>query len=115
MDKILTLKPRISEKAYALSNSMNVYVMQVPLSANKLDVANAVATQFAVTVTNVNIVKVKGKLKRTIKKGGRQTFGKRIDIKKAYVTLKDGDTLPIFASEEDKKPAGKTKAKKETK
>lgn len=111
MDKIMTLKPRISEKAYALSNTMNVYVMQVPLSANKLDVANAVAAQFAVTVTNVNIVKVKGKLKRTIKKGGRQTYGKRADLKKAYVTLKDGDSLPIFASEEDKKSDGKTKAK----
>ncbi len=116
MDKIMTLKPRISEKAYALSNTMNVYVMQVPLGANKMDVANAVATQFAVTVTNVNMIRVKGKLKRTIKKGGRQTYGKRADVKKAYITLKDGDSLPIFASEEDKKPEAKSKtAKKEKK
>lgn len=112
----MALKPRVSEKAYALSQSMNVYVMQVPSSANKLEIANAVATQFAVTVTNVNLVNVKGKLKRTIKKGGRQTFGKRADMKKAYITLKKGDSLPIFASEEDKKPTGKSKsAKKESK
>lgn len=116
MEKIMALKPRVSEKAYALSQSMNVYVMQVPASANKLEIANAIAAQFAVTVTNVNLVNVKGKLKRTIKKGGRQTYGKRSDMKKAYITLKAGETLPIFASEEDKKPAAKSKtAKKEKK
>lgn len=121
MDKSMVLKPRISEKAYALSQSMNVYVMQVPSDANSLTVADAVAAQFGVTVTKVNIANAKGKLKRTVRKGGRQSFGKRPDIKKAYVTLKAGDHIAVFANEEDKKPepakrsAGLTSSKKEKK
>ncbi len=112
MDKSMVLKPRISEKAYALSQSMNVYVMQVPADANRLSVAGAVTAQFGVTVTKVNIANAKGKLKRTVRKGGRQTFGKRPDTKKAYVTLKAGDSIAVFANEEDtKKEIAKGKKK----
>lgn len=100
MDKQLVLKPRLSEKTYALSLTGNVFAFEIPASANKLTVAQAVETQFAVTVTNVRIVNVKGKATRTIRKGGRQTKGQRSDIKKAYVTLKAGDSLPFFETEE---------------
>ncbi len=112
MDKSMTLKPRISEKAYALSQNENVYVIQVPADANRLTVAAAISAQFDVTVTNVNISNVKGKMKRTVRKGGRQSFGKRPDIKKAYITLKEGDSIAVFASEDDKnteKPTEKSK------
>ncbi len=111
MDKTMTLKPRISEKSYALSQSNNVYVFQVPSNANRLTVAGAIKAQFDVTVINVNIAVVKGKTKRTVRKGGKQSFGKRVDVKKAYVTLKEGDTIGIFASEDDKKAIDKTKEK----
>ena len=109
MDKSMTLKPRVSEKSYALSQVMNVYVMQVPSDANRLTVANAVSAQFGVNVTKVNITNLKGKSKRTVRKGGKQSFGKRPDVKKAYVTLKKGDTIAIFANEEDKKDNKKAK------
>lgn len=101
MDKTMTLKPRISEKAYGLSQTNNVYVIEVPNDANKLTVAAAMNAQFDVTVTDVNMVVVKGKTKRTVRKGGRQSFGKRPNVKKAYVTLKDGDSIAIFANEEE--------------
>ena len=107
--KTMTLKPRISEKAYALSQSANVYVFQVPAEANKLTVADAVTAQFGVSVNTVNIAVSKGKLKRTVRKGGRQSFGKRSDTKKAYVTLKDGDSIAVFPNEEDQKAADKEK------
>lgn len=111
MDKSMVLKPRVSEKAYALSQKQNVYVIQVPAEANRLTVASAITAQFGVTVTKVNITNAKGKLKRTVRKGGRQSFGKRPDIKKAYVTLKTGDSIAVFASEDDQKakPAKKDK------
>jgi large subunit ribosomal protein L23 len=103
----MPLKPRVSEKAYDMAQH-NVYVMQVPMDANKHTVAQAIREQFSVTVMTVNTVVSKGKQKRTVRKGGRQAFGRRTDTKKAYVTLKAGETIPIFASEEDDK---KTKAK----
>lgn len=112
MSLAMVLKPRISEKAYGLSQNGNTYVFQVPADANKLSIAFAVSAQFKVTVTNVNITNLKGKTKRTVKRGGRATTGTRCDIKKAYVTLKDGDTVAIFANEDDKadaKPANKEK------
>src|SRR5688572_3197187 len=99
----MTLKPRVSEKAYDMAQNHNVYVMQVPMSANKLTVAKAISEQFKVTVLTVNTVVSKGKQKRTVRKGGRQSMGKRADTKKAYVTLKAGESIPIFASEEDQK------------
>jgi large subunit ribosomal protein L23 len=102
MSKTLVLKPRLSEKAFAQSQAKNTYVFVVPSDATKHTVARAVAAQFEVTVTDVNITNVKGKAKRTISKGGRRVAnGSQSDIKKAYVTLKDGDKLPIFAAEEE--------------
>lgn len=113
MDKTMTLKPRISEKAYGLSQTNNVYVIEVPADANKMTVAAAMTAQFDVTVTNVNMAIVKGKTKRTVRKGGRQTFGKRPNVKKAYITLKEGDSVPIFASEdEEATPKTPEKSKK---
>ena len=64
--------------------------------------ARAVASQFDVTVTDVNIANVKGKAKRTISaKGRRVSKGRQNDVKKAYVTLKVGDKLSIFAAIEE--------------
>lgn len=121
MSKSMLLKPRVSEKAYELSQSQ-VYVFEVPTDANKLTVKQAVAAQFGVTVLSVNVANSKGKLKRTVRRGGRTTMGRRSDTRKAYVTIKAGETIPIFAgvedddkkskSTEDKKPARTTRIKK---
>jgi large subunit ribosomal protein L23 len=112
MSKTLVLKPRVSEKAYGQSLTKNTYVFVVPTDSNKHQVSNAVASQFGVTVTDVHIMNVKGKVKRTVRKGGRQSIGKDNDFKKAYVTLKDGDTIAVFATEDAK---AEPKGKKETK
>lgn len=112
MSLAMSLKPRVSEKAYGLSQSSNTYVFQVPSDSNKTTIAAAVAEQFKVSVITVNITNLKGKTKRTVRKGGRATKGTRSDIKKAYVVLKEGDSIAIFANEEDKseaKPAKKDK------
>ena len=101
MSKSVILKPRMSEKAYGLSLARNTYVFDVPSDANKHTVARAVAAQFEVTVVSVNVTNVKGKAKRTVRKTGRAAMGRQNDTRKAYVTLKDGDSLPIFAAIEE--------------
>lgn len=102
--KDLFLKPRLSEQTYAQAQSARTYVFDVPKDANKHSVARAVAAQFDVKVESVNITIVKGKTKRTISLTGRRrgaSDGTRSDIKKAYVKLVKGASLPIFAAVEE--------------
>lgn len=102
MSKTMILRPRMSEKTFAHSQALNLYVFVVPKEATKHSVARAVEAQFEVTVTNVNMLNQKGKTKRTVSRGGRRVAnGTQSDIKKAYVTLKEGDSLPIFDSVEE--------------
>jgi large subunit ribosomal protein L23 len=120
MTKFMALKPRVSEKSYGLSQLRNTYVFDVPGDANKLTVAQAVQAQFEVTVETVNITNLKGKIKRSYRKGSRPGSGKRVDIKKAYVRLKAGESIPVFASLEEETPKEakadkKAAAKKEIK
>jgi len=104
MSKTMLLKPRLSEKTYALSTS-RVYVFDVPKSANKHDVERAVATQFEVKVSTVRIANIAGKTKRTISLSGKRVAqgagGRQNDKKKAYVTLAEGNSLPFFAAIEE--------------
>ncbi len=119
MSNTILLKPRLSEKAYAQTHATNTYVFEVPADANKHTVAEAVASQFKVGVVSVNITNVIGKVKRTyMNKRGKFVTGSRNDVKKAYVTLVKGETIPIFASEEEaeaKAEKAEAKAAKKTK
>ena len=111
MYKSIILSPRMSEKAYGLSQS-RTYVFDVPVTANKHTVARAVEAQYEVTVTNVNVANAQGKAKRTIRKGGRAVQGRENDSRKAYVTLKEGQSLPIFAAiEQEEAKEAETQAK----
>lgn len=120
----LTLKPRMTEKTYALSSS-RVYTFDVPMSSNKAEIIAAVEEQFKVTVEDARILIVKGKAKRSLRIGdrrGRSVAGKRVDVKKVYITVKEGDSIPVFAAiEEQEKAEAKAaekaakKAKKESK
>lgn len=96
------LKPRLSEKTYALAGEKRVYVFDVERSANKHTVKSSVEAQFETEVVNVRIVNVKGKAKRSVSKGGRRVAsGNNSDRKKAYVTLAEGKSLPFFAAVEE--------------
>ncbi len=115
MSKTMILRPRISEKAYGLSQQANTYVFSVPKSANRLGVALAVSMQYGVAVEDVRLATVKGKVKQSYHKRRRPVSGKRSDTKRAYVQLKKGDKLPIFAQEEEKQAEVDKKAAKEAK
>lgn len=115
----IVLKPRMSEKAYAQSQTNNVYVFVVPNTANKQTVAEAVESQFGVTVTQVRTVVQSGKRLTSRSKRTRGVTVHRKDIKKAYVTVKAGDHIAIFDAPEEvkteKKTTKKAVAAKETK
>ncbi len=67
--------------------------LSAPLSAieaNKPQIKEAVETLFNVKVKAVNTSITKGKVKRF-----RGMLGKRKDVKKAYVTLEEGNTIDI--------------------
>lgn len=95
----MKLIPRISEKSLAHVAS-NKYTFNVPLKANKEQIATAIAKQFGVEVMTVNVIVAKGKAVRSFrKKGGAPVSGKRSDVKKAYVTLAEGQVIPGFQQE----------------
>lgn len=83
----LIKKPIITEKATALSEN-NKYVFQVPFFANKSSIKSAITKIFEVEVKKVNIINLKGKVKRF-----RGHIGRQSDIKKAIVTLKPGSNI----------------------
>jgi large subunit ribosomal protein L23 len=99
----IILKPRLTEKTHGLSQN-RVYVVDVAKDVNKHSVARAIETQFEVKVASVNITNIPGKAKRTISILGKRmsnSEGSRSDIKKAYVTLKEGHSLPFFDAVEE--------------
>ncbi len=93
--KSVVLMPHISEKSYAQSSS-NVYSFEVSLDVNKVQVKQAVEEQFAVTVTDVRSQIRKGKEKKSARRHSQPVSGRRSDKKLVFVTLKSGDSLPLF-------------------
>ena len=86
----LLVSPRVSEKAAMLA-SKGVYVFNVPVSANKVEVKKAVEAQYNVKVDSVNTVRGPGKI---VRRGG--TSGVRNMWKKALVTLMNGQKIDIY-------------------
>jgi large subunit ribosomal protein L23 len=88
----IIVRPLITEKNTILMES-NQYSFEVLRVASKPEIKQAVETIFNVTVTRVNTLNVRGKMRRR----GRET-GYTRDWKKAIVTLADGDRIEIFES-----------------
>ena len=87
----VVLAPHITEKATLLSEH-NAVVFKVANDATKPEIKAAVEALFGVNVTGVNTIVQKGKTKKW--KGAPY---KRSDIKKAIVTLADGDQIDVTA------------------
>ena len=83
------LSPVITEKATMLSEQ-NKVVFRVASDATKPQIVEAVENLFKVSVVKVNTLNVKGKTKRF---RGRE--GRRSDVKKAIVTLAEGQSIDI--------------------
>ena len=111
MSTTLLITPRVSEKAYALSQSeKQVVVFNVPTTSNKNEIKAAVEAQYGVKVDIIKTIVQKGKVVRTIRLGtrrGRPGSGQRNTIKKAYVTLQAGERIAIFDEPKAEKEAKK--------
>ncbi len=83
------LAPHITEKATVLSE-LNKVVFQVASDASKDEIAAAVEALFSVQVTKVNTLIQEGKTKRF-----RGVKGRRSDVKKAIVTLAEGQSIDV--------------------
>lgn len=81
--------PIITEKA-TLASEANAVVFEVAMDANKPTIKQAIEDLFNVKVKAVNTLITKGKVKRFKGKPGR-----RRDVKKAYVTLVEGNTIDV--------------------
>ncbi len=88
----ILLAPIVSEKSTNAAENSNQFVFKVQKVATKMEIKKAVELMFDVEVDAVQVLNVKGKVKRF----GR-TLGKRSDWKKAYVKLKAGHDID-FAS-----------------
>ena len=83
------LSPVITEKTTLLSEQ-NKVAFKVANDATKDEIAAAVEELFKVKVTKVNTIVTKGKTKRF-----RGIVGRRNDVKKAIVTLAEGQSIDI--------------------
>ena len=83
------VKPVITEKA-TMASEANAVVFQVTMDATKPQIKEAVETLFGVKVKAVNTSITKGKTKRF-----RGRPGVRPDVKKAYVTLEEGNSIDV--------------------
>jgi large subunit ribosomal protein L23 len=89
-DRLMTvlLGPVVSEKSTTIAEKNNQVAFNVLQDATKAEVKAAVELLFSVQVQSVNVINIKGKQKRF----GR-FMGKRNNIRKAYVCLKEGQEI----------------------
>lgn len=87
------IQPLLTEKITALREQGNTVGFLVHPDANKIQVRQAVESLLKVKVARVNIMNVRGKVKRL----GR-FVGRRSDWKKAFVTLREGEKLELYES-----------------
>lgn len=95
MDKII-IRPLITEKMTETTERLNRYGFIVDKRANKIQIKDAVASLYGVTVENVRTMNYAGKKSSRFTKTGLIT-GKKNDFKKAIVELAEGDAIDIFA------------------
>ena len=82
-------KPVITEKA-TMASEQNAVVFEVSIDTTKPKIKEAVEALFNVKVKAVNTTVTKGKTKKFRGKPGR-----RKDVKKAYVTLEEGNMIDV--------------------
>jgi len=82
--------PVVTEKAMSQGDTGNKYVFYVDVHANKKTIKEAIEKVYEVTVTGVNTSRQIGKIKTQGRYKGRRPMRK-----KAFITLKDGDTIEV--------------------
>ena len=86
-------RPIVSEKSTNAAESGQQVVFEVLTDATKNEIKTSVESLFEVSVEGVQVINVRGKVKRFGK-----TPGKRTNWKKAYVRLAEGDDIDFLGS-----------------
>ena len=94
-DQDVVKRPLITEKAERGRETAHQYAFEVDRQATKVQVKQAVEKIFNVHVLAVRTAIARGKKKRV----GRHV-GKRPNWKKAFVTLKEGETIALFEGQQ---------------
>lgn len=81
-------RPLVTEKTTKIAEAGNWTTFEVLVDATKPEIRKTVETLYGVKVMRVNTLIQKGK-----RKGFRGVAGKRSDMKKAFVQLKDGQSI----------------------
>ena len=93
----IILKPIVTEKMNLKGESLKQYGFVVDKRANKVQIKKAVEELYGVTVESVNTMRYAGKQKSRFTKTGLIT-GKKNTLKKAVVTLKEGETIDFYSN-----------------
>ena len=92
----ILIKPILTEKMADLGERLNRYAFEVDSNANKIEIKNAIENAYGVNVKAVNTMKHGGG-KRKMKYTNRGvSFQRNKLIKKAIVTLEEGDTIDLY-------------------
>jgi large subunit ribosomal protein L23 len=86
--------PHVSEKATDVADRHNQIVFKVRRDSTKSEIRQAVQLLFDVTVTDVQVVNCRGKIKRF-----GQDWGQRAGWKKAYVRLAEGQNIDFMGTD----------------
>ena len=89
----IIIRPIVSERSFS-GMELNKYTFEVAKTARKEEIADAVEKIFNVHVTKVNTMNVRGKMKRV-----RYQAGMTRSWKKAVVTVAEGESIEIFATQ----------------
>jgi len=89
-DYPVLISPIVTEKSSMVGAAGNVVVFKVAKTATKTDIKRAVESIFNVKVDRVSTTNILGKVMRS-----RGTEGRRPGLKKAYITLKEGQKLNV--------------------
>ena len=93
----ILIKPLLTEKVTQLTDKLNRYAFLVHPKANKIQITAAIKAMYNVDVTAVNTMRYVGKLKTRNTKAG-PVSGRAATVKKAVVTLKDGETIDFYGN-----------------
>ena len=87
----IIIAPVVSEKSYDLIEKNNTYTFVVDRRSNKSEIKDAIEDIFSVGVVSIRTQNRQGKVKRT-----GQVLGQRKNVKRALVTLTEGDNIDLF-------------------
>ena len=90
------IKPVISEKANYLTDLRGAYSFLVDTKANKIEIKKAIEEAYGVKVADVRTMIYAPKISAKYTKKGLQ-IGKTNKLKKAVVTLAEGEVIDIFS------------------